>query len=146
MPAPDWKNAPTDRAAADALAANGLEYRVIDTADASVFDPYLQAEMRGFLAGEQSDEQIGGAREGLAFRRFVGVYDSGSFNRAQPVGTVNSWVTDMTVPPWPHRPGLGDQRGDRRAGTHRRNGHRPRRCSRVSCGPRPPQGCRDRRT
>ena len=98
MPAPDWKNAPADRAAADALAANGLEYRVIDTADASVFDPYLQAEMRGFLAGEQSDEQIGGAREGLAFRRFVGVYDSGSFNRAQPVGTVNSWVTDMTVP------------------------------------------------
>jgi predicted acetyltransferase len=98
MPAYDWKNAPADRAAADALAANGLEYRVIDTADATVFDPYLQAEMRGFLAGEQSDEQLGGAREGLAFRRFVGVYDPGSFDVSQPVGTVNSWVADLTLP------------------------------------------------
>ncbi|MGZ8805332.1 MAG: GNAT family N-acetyltransferase [Microbacterium sp.] len=98
MPAHDWKNAPADRASVDALAANGLEYRVIDTADATAFDPYLQAEMRGFLAGEQSDEQLAGAREGLAFRRFVGVYDAGSFEVSQPVGTVNSWVTSLTLP------------------------------------------------
>jgi predicted acetyltransferase len=63
-----------------------------------VFDPYFQAEMRGFLAGEQSAEQIGGARDGLAFRRFAGVYDPGSLDVLQPVGTVNSWVTDMTLP------------------------------------------------
>lgn len=94
----DWKNAPADRSARDAVAANGLDYRVIDTGDAAVFDPYLQAEMRGFLAGEQSDEQLGGARDGLAFRRFVGVYDPASLEPAQPVGTVNSWVTDLTLP------------------------------------------------
>jgi len=72
MAVTDWKNAPADPGATRAVAANGLEYRVIDTGDAAVFDPYLQAEMRGFLAGEQSDEQLGGARDGLAFRRFVG--------------------------------------------------------------------------
>jgi predicted acetyltransferase len=98
MPAHDWKNAPADGDAAAALAAAGLEYRVIDTSDTTVFDPYLQAEMRGFLAGEQSDEQIGGARDGLAFRRFTGVYDPASLDATQPVGTVNSWVTDMSLP------------------------------------------------
>jgi predicted acetyltransferase len=98
MAANDWKNAPADRSASEALAVNGLEYRVIDTDDAAVFDPYLQAEMRGFLAGEQSEEQLGGARTGLAFRRFVGVYDPESLDGSQPVGTVNSWVTDLTLP------------------------------------------------
>ncbi|HEX5730176.1 GNAT family N-acetyltransferase [Microbacterium sp.] len=98
MSAPDWKNAPADPAAVAAVSANGLEYRVLDTSDATAFDPYLQAEMRGFLAAEQSDEQLGGARDGLAFRRFVGVYDPGSLDVSQPVATVNSWVTEMTLP------------------------------------------------
>lgn len=98
MPAADWKHAPADAAAVEAVRASGLEYRVIDTVDAAVFDPYLQAEMRGFLAGEQTDEQLGGARDGLAFRRFVGVYDPASLDTAQPVGTVNSWVTDLSLP------------------------------------------------
>jgi len=98
MPAHDWKNAPADRAAADALATNGLEYRVVDTSDAAVFDPYLQAELRGFLSGEQTQEQLGSMRDGLAFRRFAGVYDPGSLDASQPVATVNSWVTDLTLP------------------------------------------------
>ena len=98
MAVTDWKHAPADPGAAEAVATHGLDYRVIDTGDAGVFDPYLQAEMRGFLAGEQSDEQLGGARDGLAFRRFVGVYDPSSLDAAQPVGTVNSWATDLTMP------------------------------------------------
>jgi predicted acetyltransferase len=117
----DWKNAPADQTAVAALAANGLEYRVIDTADAAVFDPYLQAEMRGFLAGEQSDEQLGGMRDGLAFRRFIGVYDPGSLERAQPVGTVNSWVTDLTLPGGGSIP-MWAVSGVTVASTHRRRG------------------------
>ena len=93
-----WKTLPADRGAFDTLAASGLDYRVIDTSDPGVFDPYLQAEMRGFLSSEQSDDQLAGMREGLAFRRFIGVYDAASAEGAQPVGTVCSWVTDVTLP------------------------------------------------
>ena len=75
MPEVDWKTVPADRAAVDAMTAHGFAYRVIDTDDVAVFDPYLQAESRGFLGGEQSDEQLGGSRESISFRRFVGVYD-----------------------------------------------------------------------
>lgn len=119
--APDWKNAPADPAAVASLAANGLDYRVIDTGDTGVFDPYLQAEMRGFLAGEQSEEQIAGAREGLAFRRFVGVYDARAFDVSQPVGTVNSWVTDLTLPGGRGIP-MWAVSGVTVAATHRRRG------------------------
>ncbi len=117
----DWKNAPADADATRALGANGLEYRVIDTGDPSVFDPYLQAEMRGFLSGEQTEEQLGGARDGLAFRRFVGVYDPKSLDTTEPVGTVNSWVTDMTLPGGRSIP-MWAVSGVTVAPTHRRKG------------------------
>lgn len=116
-----WKNAPIDSRAHAAVAANGLDYRVIDTADHAVFDPYLQAEMRGFLAGEQTGEQIGGARDGLSFRRFIGVYDPSSAQPEQPVGTVNSWVTDLTLPGGRTLP-MWAVSGVTVAPTHRRKG------------------------
>jgi predicted acetyltransferase len=121
MAADDWKNAPADPVSSEALAAGGLEYRVIDTDDAAVFDPYLQAEMRGFLAGEQTEEQLAGMREGIAFRRFVGVYDPASPERAQPVGTVNSWVTPLTMPGGRSVP-MWAVSGVTVAATHRRKG------------------------
>ena len=117
----DWKNAPADRIAVDAAAAKGFEYRVIDTTDVAVFDPYLQAETRGFLGGEQSSERLSGSREGLSFRRFVGIYDPGSLNTDQPVGTVNSWVVDMTMPGGRGIP-MWAISGVTVAPTHRRNG------------------------
>ncbi|HWI31311.1 MAG TPA: GNAT family N-acetyltransferase [Microbacterium sp.] len=93
-----WNSLPADRDSIDAVAANGLEYRVIDTGDAEVFDPYLQAEMRGFLGPEQSVERLGALRDGLAFRRFTGVYDPAALEPRQPVGTVNSWITEVALP------------------------------------------------
>ena len=117
----DAKSAPADPTAAEVVAGNGLEYRVIDTADAAVFDPYLQAEMRGFLAGEQSDQQLGGMREGLSFRRFVGIYDPASPDPAQPVGTVNSWVADLSLPGGRGVP-MWAISGVTVAATHRRRG------------------------
>lgn len=98
MYAKDWKTAAPDAVSTAAVAANGLEYRVVDATDAAVFDPYLQAETRGFLGGEQSTEQLAGARDALAFRRFVGVYDPAAPDLTQPVGTVNSWVTEVGMP------------------------------------------------
>lgn len=98
MYAKDWKTAAPDVISAAAVAANGLEYRVVDATDEAVIHPYLQAETRGFLGGEQSAEQLAGARDALAFRRFVGVYDPDALDIAHPVGTVNSWVAEVSIP------------------------------------------------
>ncbi|HWM15374.1 MAG TPA: GNAT family N-acetyltransferase [Microbacterium sp.] len=98
MPSLDWKTLPADRASADAVAASGLEFRVVDASDPAVFDAFYQAVTRGFLGAEANEEQRSGARESLAFRRFTGVYDPGALNVAQPVGTVDSWVTELTLP------------------------------------------------
>lgn len=116
-----WKNAPIDPAAHAALAANGLDYRLIDTADPAVLDPYLQAEMRGFLSGELTDEQVAAAREGIAARRVIGVYDPSSAHTAQPVGTVNSWITPLTLPGGRSVP-MWAVSGVTVAPTHRRRG------------------------
>lgn len=98
MPVPDWKSLPVDPASAAAVAEHGLDCRVIDAGDAAAFPPYMQAEMRGFLAGEQTDEQLRESADALAFRRFVGVYDAAAVVPDQPVGTVSSWIADLTLP------------------------------------------------
>lgn len=94
----DWKALPADVISSEAVAGNGFEYRVIDTADVASFAPYLYAEMRGFLSEEQTPEQQAGMSEALNFRRFTGVYDAAALHPAQPVGTVNSWITALTLP------------------------------------------------
>lgn len=98
MPSLDGKTTAADPEAVATLAARNLDYRVVDTDDHAAFDPYLNAENRGFLNGEQTAEQLGGTREALAFRRFIGVYDPAAVERDEPVGTVNSWVAEMSLP------------------------------------------------
>ena len=80
----DWKNLPADQGSVETVATNGLEYRVVDTSDSAVFDPYLQAEMRGFLSQEYTAEQLGSGTRRIGFRRFAGVYDAGSFDASAP--------------------------------------------------------------
>lgn len=94
----DWKNLPADQGSVETVATNGLEYRVVDTSDSAVFDPYLQAAMRGFLSQEYTAEQLGAVRDAIGFRRFAGVYDAAAFDASAPVGTVNSWVAELTLP------------------------------------------------
>lgn len=117
----DWKTLPADVTSSQGVAAHGFEYRVVDTDDAASYRPYLYAEMRGFLSEEQTAEQQAGMAEALAFRRFTGVYDPAALHPAQPVGTVNSWITPLTLP------GGGDIdmwaiSGVTVAATHRRRG------------------------
>jgi len=98
MPSSDWKSAPADADAVASFAARDLEYRVVRTDDRALFDPYLRAETRGFLGGEQTEEQLEGTGDALAFRRFIGVYDPAALTLDEPVGTVNSWATELTLP------------------------------------------------
>lgn len=94
----DWKNLPADVTSSERVGSSGFEYRVIDTEDAETFGPYLYAETRGFLSDEQTAEQQAGLSDALAFRRFTGVYDPAALHPLQPVGTVNSWITPLTMP------------------------------------------------
>jgi predicted acetyltransferase len=117
----DWKNAPADPRAAEAVAANGLDYRIVGAEDPAIFDPFYGALTRGFLGGEPNAEQQVASRESLAFRRFTGVYDPAGLDVAQPVGTVASWVTELTMPGGRSIP-MWAVSGVTVAPTHRRKG------------------------
>lgn len=116
----DARTLPLDETSGSALAANGLEYRLIDhTGDG--FPAYIRAMRRGFLDDEPEDDGVEAARESLAYRRFTGVFDAGGPTPGTPVGTIDSWVTPLTVPGGAQVP-MWAISGVTVAATHRRKG------------------------
>ncbi|KAA9111180.1 GNAT family N-acetyltransferase [Microbacterium rhizomatis] len=93
----DAQTVPLDPGAGGVLAAAGLRYRTVDIAT-SDFVPFIKAANRGFLGEEPNDEQIEGSRERLAGRRLTGIFDATSAEPATPIATVDSWVTDLSLP------------------------------------------------
>jgi predicted acetyltransferase len=92
----DARTLPLDQTSTDELAAAGLEYALVDGA---TFDPFLRAVSRGFLDSEPTDDQIADSRDALQNRRMTGVFDRSGFHPERPVGTVDSWVTELTTEP-----------------------------------------------
>lgn len=90
--------APLFPPSADALEAAGLRLQLVDTADSRLYDPWHVAVSRGFHGGLESDEVRARSRDAMAFRRTTGVYDDTAHDPLQPVGTVNSWRSPLTVP------------------------------------------------
>ena len=86
---------PIDPTAAERLAAGGLRLGLVDTTDRAAFGNWLNACMRGFHAGQLSDEVHAANLDGLAYRRTTGVWDG---DQAEPVATTDSWVGELTVP------------------------------------------------
>lgn len=82
----------------DALAAHGLEPRLVSADDAEAFEVWLQVVARGFLDQERNAEQVGSARERLGDRRLVGVHDPFAPVPNSPVATIASWIAELTVP------------------------------------------------
>ncbi|MFE6734125.1 GNAT family N-acetyltransferase [Microbacterium sp. NPDC057650] len=76
----------------------GLEYRVVDMADAASAAAFARADARGFLDADPDEELIGRLRRSWAGRRNIGVYEPGASAEALPVATLNSWVAPMTIP------------------------------------------------
>lgn len=93
----DFFAAPVDPGSRDRLAANGLDYRVVDH-DGSDFAAWLGVVGRGFLGEERTDTQVAAIRERSAHRRSTGVYDSAAPMADAPVATIASWIADLTVP------------------------------------------------
>lgn len=93
---------PVDPISVARLAAVGLRYSLVDTADTAAFSAWIHADDRGFLQGSRSPEKIAPTLAGLAYRRTIGVYDdtieAPDGEAPWPVATVNSWPAELTLP------------------------------------------------
>ncbi|MET0989809.1 MAG: GNAT family N-acetyltransferase, partial [Glaciihabitans sp.] len=59
---------------------------------------WIEAESRGFHGGRTTPESLAAQLDGLTDRRTTGVWDSTIAQPGQPVATVSSWQTELTVP------------------------------------------------
>jgi len=98
MTAHEWQSLPLDAESREAIALHGLDYRLVDTADATAFGDWIQASTRGFLDPDPTPEELANGRDSYAYRRTTGVYDSSTPSPTWPVATVNSWVAELTMP------------------------------------------------
>ncbi|WP_108718694.1 GNAT family N-acetyltransferase [Miniimonas sp. S16] len=87
---------PLDATSTRALAAAGLQYRVVPD-DAEAFAQFCHAMERGFLGERESAESREAWRTGETTTRPIGVYDPAGAHPETPVATVVCWTTDLTV-------------------------------------------------
>ncbi len=94
----DTLTLPLDPTSTAELAAGGLDYERVD-ADGEGFRPFQRAVARGFLGGESTDAEAENARSTLRTRRLTGVFDRAGSEPGVPVGTIDSWASELTVSP-----------------------------------------------
>lgn len=94
----DTLTLPLDPTSTAELAAGGLDYERVD-ADGEGFRPFQRAVARGFLGGESTDAEAENARSTLRTRRLTGVFDRAGSEPEVPVGTIDSWSSELTVSP-----------------------------------------------
>ena len=94
----DFAHHAVDPTSAASLAASGLKYDLVDTADRAAFEAWFQADSRGFHGPALSKEQVDAAFAGITYRRTVGVWDERLVSPEVPVATVSSWTEQVTVP------------------------------------------------
>lgn len=94
----DFRDVPADQTSRERLRATALDYRVVDQNDEARAVPFQRAVHRGFLGGEPTAESLTHERKTLTTRRTVGVFEADAADDAHPIGTVDAWVTPMTIP------------------------------------------------
>ncbi|MGH3705744.1 MAG: GNAT family N-acetyltransferase, partial [Agromyces sp.] len=94
----DLQGFPADTAALATLAARGLAYRLVDTADTAAASAWVEADFRGFHHSRPRQIELDHDLGVIAERRVHGVYDSTIVDPAVPVATVSSWPTGLSVP------------------------------------------------
>lgn len=95
---PDFTTHPIAAETVERLAADGLRFGLVDTADIAAFDAWLQADTRGFHGERFDAAKLAELREMFGRRRTTGVWDASSVERSLPIATVNSWPVPLTVP------------------------------------------------
>jgi len=94
----DTRTLALDATSAADLESSGLQYAQVSAADAG-FEPFLRAVSRGFLDEDPSADEVESARRALTPRRLTGVFDRTGVDPDAPVGTVDSWASELTVSP-----------------------------------------------
>ncbi|WP_154792661.1 GNAT family N-acetyltransferase [Occultella kanbiaonis] len=89
---------PADPTSKERLAARGLDYRTVDTADRDAFLNAMQAVTRGFLGPEITGAAVAEESEPTEGRRYLGIFDEAIAQPQVPVATIDSWVTPLSVP------------------------------------------------
>lgn len=117
----DARGIPADQTSVDRLSEQGLDYRVVDTQDASQVASFQRAMSRGFLGAEPSSAALEESLPTLRARRNIGVYEGSATGGSAPVATIDSWVTPLTVPGGAEIE-MWAISGVTVAGTHRRRG------------------------
>jgi predicted acetyltransferase len=89
---------PVDDASAARLAGDGLQLVRLADDDDRAFDGWQAAVTRGFLGDEPSDVQRETGRGFRGHRRMIAVLDDSVPQPEVPVGTLASWVGELSVP------------------------------------------------
>ncbi|GGI43719.1 putative acetyltransferase [Agromyces flavus] len=92
------RSIPIDPDAKAALAAKGLDYRLVDSNDLEALDGWIDADHRGFHHARPRDPGREYDRAVMAERRIHGVYDDDIPEPRVPVATVSSWPAGLSVP------------------------------------------------
>ncbi|WP_353828697.1 GNAT family N-acetyltransferase [Agromyces sp. SYSU T0242] len=92
------RSLPVDAAAHAALAAQGLDYRLVDPTDTDMLDRWIDADARGFHHARPRDVTRDYERRVMGDRRLHGVYDASIPEPGVPVATVSSWPSGLSVP------------------------------------------------
>ena len=96
--ATNQKTLPVDAHSRAKLAEGGLRLDLVDTDDKPTFDAWLQSATRGFHGGEHNDEVLAAVTSSIGYRRTTGVWDDTASDPVIPVGTVDSFISPLTVP------------------------------------------------
>jgi len=96
--ATNQKTLPVDAHSRAKLAEGGLRLDLVDTDDKPTFDAWLQSATRGFHGGEHNDEVLAAVTSSIGYRRTTGVWDDTASDPVTPVGTVDSFISPLTVP------------------------------------------------
>lgn len=94
----DARQIPVDPESFERLAGQQLTYRTIDSSSPADAEAFVRADARGFLDADPAADLATADAAAIADRRNIGVFDAGAAVGSWPVGTVNSWVTPLTIP------------------------------------------------
>ncbi|MWB99391.1 GNAT family N-acetyltransferase [Agromyces seonyuensis] len=92
-------HAPADPVSTATLAAKGLRYELVDTADRAAHGRWIDADLRGFHRARPEEAKREALLDAHGADRTIGVYDDTIIDPATPIATVSGWTSELTMSP-----------------------------------------------